>query len=228
MSAFSQIEYFNHNACDKYTIRKWDKATTDSLRIPKLIHKFSTSKFYNFSDSLNDLAITNSIKSNVLITDLLIFNKCFEKNCDCFATNRLDTINIVFSNKLQIEKIKLLCSFNPFPNIISIIVLIQTSRYSIDCHDCKELNVYLINFDNAYNIISTAFIGEFSEINDGLSYSRTDSKITIRRNMIISNRELYLFPTDIAIHFHLSKSHFTTYNKYKIRINDYGRIEKIK
>ena len=228
IDTFAQIEYFNHNDCDRFTIRSWDKDKVGPFKNLKNKHKLTLSNYYNFDDSLTDPILLRNLKSNIVINDLIILNSCFEANCECYGKKRLDTINHVFSAKLDSKKIKILGSFRPSKNVESIIVLVQTVKYSTDCYDCKELNSYLLNFDNTYKIISSAFLGKFDEINEGLSYSRNRStKISIRKNIITTINENCIYPTDIDFHL-LPKSEFTTKTKDKICIKENGNIEKVK
>jgi len=226
IDTFAQIEYFNHNDCDRFTIRSWDKEKVESIKNLKNKHKLTLSNYYNFNESLTDPVLLRNLKSNIVINDLIIFNSCFVANCECYGKKRLDTINQVFSAKLDSTKIKILGSFRPSKNIKSIIVLVQTAKYSTDCYDCKELNSYLLNFDNAHKIISSAFLGKFEEINDGLSFSSRNTIIFIKKNILTTINEECLYPIDIA--FHLPKSDFTTKTTDKICITENGSIEKVK
>jgi hypothetical protein len=54
-NTFSQIEYFNHNKCDSFTIRQWDKSIYQSLNIPKSNNAFTVSNLFGFNDSLKDV-----------------------------------------------------------------------------------------------------------------------------------------------------------------------------
>lgn len=226
IDTFAQIEYFNHNDCDKFTIRSWDKDKVGPFKNLKNKHKLTLSKYYNFTDSITDPILLINLKSNIVINDLIILNYCFEANCECYGKKRLDTINKVFAAKLDSTKIKIAGSFRTSKNIESIIVLVQTSNYSTDCYDCKELNSYLLNFDNTYNLISSAFLGKFDETNDGLSFYSINTTISIKKNILTTIYEECLFPTDIA--FRLPKSDFTTNTTDKIFINENGSIEKFK
>jgi len=228
IDTFAQIEYFNHNDCDKFTIRSWDKEKIEPYKALNIKHKLTLSKYYNFADSHTDPKLIRNLKSNIMINDLVtVLNYCFEDNCECYGKKRLDTINKVFAAKLDSAKFSILGYFKPSPNVVSIIVLVQTTKYSSDdCYDCKELNSYLLNFDNTYKIKSTAFLGKFDEINDGLSYSSSNTIISIKKNILTTINEECLYPTDIAFHF--AKSDFTTNTTDKICINENGSIEKVK
>jgi hypothetical protein len=222
--AFSQIEYFNHNDCDKYTIREWNIGTIDSLNIPSIPKRFSISNQYNFSDSLKNLTIIKRIKSNILINGLILFNQCFEKNCSCEFNKKLDTLHNVMSSISL--RLKIIGFFKPFPNVYSLIIVSQLPRDTTEYWESKEMSSYLVNFDSTHKVISTSSIGHFRKINDGFSYSEVNSEIKIKNNIVKMNVASMSYPTDMIIHF--SNSKFREKHRHKIRILKSAQIEIIK
>jgi hypothetical protein len=216
----SQIEFYNHNDCDRYTNRQWNSENIKLLDPPLINKTVRLKEYYNFTDLVNDSIVKQNIRSNILINDLIVLSDCFEKDCLCNFEN-LDTIFYVFSNKPAKQKI--LGYFRPSANITSFILLVQYPQDSTDSYEDKEMDSYLINLDSSYKAISTAHIGKFKKLNDGLSQSEINSTIKIKNNRIILKEETITFPLDIG--FNLKKSGCSQNRTYEIVIKDNGRIE---
>jgi hypothetical protein len=237
---YSQIQFYNHSVCDKYTIRLWDKHKLDSLKIPEIKSNFSINTNFDLKDTISDQNILKNIKSNILINKLhFYFKACFENNCSC-------ALNLEHAYQAWINKpMRIICLgyFKPNPDIYSLIIQIQypnndTSSYYYQDEESmtkymevlkydnnnKYLIAYVLNFDNSYKLISTGILGEFMKNNDGLSYLEIVPTFSIKKNTIIVKEKTIHYPTDLVMNN--SKSNCTKINTYKIRINNKGQIEK--
>ncbi len=220
MDSFSQIEFYNHSNCDRFTIRIWDSILIQSLKISKVKSDFVISKFFDFSDSVSDLTIIKNVKSNIQINNLITFHDCFVNNCSCDFNDRLDTIFKAFITNPG--KIKLLGYFKPYPDLYCLVLLIQFPKNTQDYIEYKSLDSYILNFDSNFKLISTAHIGNFEISNPGLGYSKSDSKISIRNNVIIAVNSEYILTDMVGVPSYKA-------NKIsKVIIKENGQIKEFK
>jgi hypothetical protein len=168
--------------------------------------------------------------SNILINEVFFaFGEYFDNElCNCYLKYRLDTIQKIYSNTPRILKFcgkyKIREGINSYFVTSTEIQAIQDSSeiFNINGFDIK---LFLINVDSNYKVISTACIGYYTDLNDGLCNSFSDSEVIIDKDIIITKTKGYS-DHDFVCNGKRVRTDESTENKIKILSN--GQILSVR